>query len=661
MSGRPTDRAPEALYASLQNPGETREADTFATRKRTGLYVIVGRGPAAWFNHLTLLHGSNAWGARRLAGLDVVHVGFREYWESRKKERMGQWPRMLDLFRNLGEGLGLEAGAFTRPEDWLPADEFAKSLQAAEEYLTRAYAEREATLTFRDGFVGLVESLPKSRRYDRRTGTWPRPSASAYRASLPKPELARRERARLPNGNFGDRWTNADCPYRLSVFLKGALDFLYAQKVDICTGFGMARLLNRRVFSDQKLYDEQVPRLDRQPTNATPQRIMDGNVYIGSANTPTDNVVVYKGNPVGAQSVQSALDMPECRSGSQRVWWMSNKDLFSEPLDANVPGARNLLEIVGASTYEDLGEAVKRELDENFGTSTSHYLHYRLYANGERRARLGGRLLRGAHHALQRISPNEDGTVQVHFTTVQDDGIYEQKRLSQDSAIRAVQQMRTELGDNPWPAEATTEDVAEAQPVVASVKANRFVYALGQQNDTGAEGSAAYLIQNLGAFRILRDRSRSQFVLGLTDDQEDGDVGGCGCVRVLGAAAAKGAGLSSGEARTHSGSHADHGNTLPQECPAGGGGLNVNVPGIWRANQFTPNPVRLNTASPEELEAAGLSPQGARFIVAARSATVRGMSVVEMQTTMREWRHPPTGAPTFPPEDITALDTGFTF
>src|SRR5262249_43345510 len=147
-----------ALYASLRNPTADQGTNTYAKSEQAGLYVIVGRGPAAWYNHLTLL--GSEWGRRRLGGLDAMHIGFREPWKQRGNERMGQWPRMLDLFKGFGDELALEPAAYERPEDWLPSRYFAAVLEKAEACVQQKYRDAPADsrgnkpdLQIKDGFV----------------------------------------------------------------------------------------------------------------------------------------------------------------------------------------------------------------------------------------------------------------------------------------------------------------------------------------------------------------------------------------------------------------------------------------------------------------------------------------------------------------------------
>ena len=62
---------------------------------------------------------------------------------------------------------------------------------------------------------------------------------------------------------------------------------------------------------------------------------------------------------------------------------------------------------------------------------------------------------------------------------------------------------------------------------------------------------------------------------------------------------------------------------------ARGGGLNLAITNIRRANHSNVKPVRLNTASLAELMAAGLSENAAGLIVAFRSTTDRSFTVAE--------------------------------
>src|SRR5262249_8459040 len=129
--------------------------------------------------------------------------------------------------------------------------------------------------------------------------------------------------------------------------------------------------------------------------------------------------------------------------------------------------------------------------------------------------------------------------------------------------------------------------------------------------------------------------------------------------RILGAAAARAPGMNASDGKKVTDGHAAHGDTLPKECPAGGGGMNVNFPCIWRANRYKHTNLPINTASLEELQQAGMSDGTARYIIAARSATVRGLDIDEWKTDLGAaseiWQNGVS------PDDVGKLDRGFTF
>jgi hypothetical protein len=389
----------------LSNPGDNVVVNNAIARPPPpGYYVIIGRGASAWYNHLTLLQ--TPWGSDRMsrngAPLPVMHIGYEEPWGRRGHERMGQPPRMLDFFRGLGPGLGLPGGL--NEGDWLPASEFAATIRAAENevcgfyrlverpdgsYLFTRNSLRNTHLVIKDGFVGIIEMAH---------------DFAGHPGYLPAPEQAR---AAAATATIGDPtvWLKPTCPYRISVYHNRVRSFVYAHKIDICTGPGQARLFPDTLFATPELYQEHIPQRgvapEIRPADQGFPRILDGNEYIGSPNDPDKSVLVFKGNPVGAQSAQSALDMPLVREGrrARRVWWVISEDIRARNA-ADVPGRRNLLEIVGNSQLQG-GEAA--------AITTNHPLGALWALQATRDTMLSNRLHRVGWHEIARISEGTPG------------------------------------------------------------------------------------------------------------------------------------------------------------------------------------------------------------------------------------------------------------
>ncbi|MEM7154390.1 MAG: hypothetical protein AAF799_16205 [Myxococcota bacterium] len=620
-----------------------------------GYYVIIGRGVTAWYDHLTMLN--DTWGRSRLTPqLPVMHLGYAEPWARRRQERMGQWPRMLNFFQGLGPGLELQGvPAENAQDDWLPSATFAANLQRVERHIKDQYllsigsdgqmrlnpdAPRATTLVFQNGFVSTIESHQ----------SWVNRGRAGYADAnngLPAAEVQRWQdavahgRARMGDGSV---WHNNLCPYRISVFDAGNHHFVYAFKIDVCTGPGQPRLFRNNYFATPALYEEHKANDDLPPEaydqGAPMPRILNGNQYIGSTNNPNETVLVFKGNPVGAQSIQSALDMPGLGHPVQRAWWVVNKSLHNEHMhndalpaaarnndrlgnDADVPGRRNLLEQIG---NDPLHGDEQQQITDNHPNSANWV------QAAYRHARFDNVLMRLGFHEIARFSEHADGqriTVDFNLHPYGSTGRPVPAHIP-TMAEMSLASLRHNHGLVADPPEITTAQVADPatgdpREYVNSITVDRVVYSLGQDRGPRSEGTAAYLVQLLDMHCV----NLEGFPTYVTCNQADPDTSDqTGRVRILGSAFMGGPGIADGGQRAAlDNGHDQHGGTVPQEAPAGGGGMNMAVTNILRANVCTTAPVRVNFASLGELQAAGLSPAAAQYIVAARSMTDRGMTV----------------------------------
>jgi hypothetical protein len=741
----------KAISGHLLNIGSSSKLADTDSERIVGYYVIIGRGPAAWYNHLTLLgtrvnnwkgEKGNAWGVKRLNDLPVMQIGLKESWSRRKHERMGQWPRMLNLFAEVDDSLTLDTAFLTdkdKATDWLPAKVFSDLLEQAETYIKAWYETNTKPFILKDGFAGVIEQEAEFK------GTKGAPNAD-YK--LPQFEAERRKNAILNRAQPGltkdlvvtpeneaeykSRWLAPDIPFRISVYTrqptekKATLQFVYAYKIDVCSSYGTPRTFERNMFEDEALYKAHLPTRDvlaRDEPERCPT-IIDGNEFIGMDNDSSKTVIVFKGNPVGAQSVQSALDMPNLRSTFKLVYYVSNADIVDN--DAGVPGGRNLLEMVGDADEKELErfkpgatpapkfvKTLQDDLPENHG--------FEWVDRGHRLVQLDDRLIRASFYEIEKIKQSGTGRVACTFTLKGRTGTVTETiitgadrdyshasaftRDNKDVKFESIQyywlweRLSIALKDGPgdsepqrlgpsfrhgtpekdkhfvyesaWvlegekPATAKLPPAPPGQPypspydtgvkieapkqtlevkiVVRQLKeitADRLVYALGQQNDNRIEGCAAYLTQKLvGLAPHTNDALAGNFyncVSGGGPDDDVSSVNGTasvsGRVRILGAAAAVGPGCPADIGYTVR--HQLHGTTLCKEMPAGGGGLNVNLPCIRRANQFVGLRVKINSASEKELVAAKLSSEAAKWIIATRAKTDRGYTLEQYRDMM---------------------------
>jgi len=679
-TGRTATMDVSLLGSSGGSPGgkgggkESGALNVFDRPPPMGFYVIIGRGVTAWYDHLTMLR--SPWGGTRLTpNLPVMHLGYPEPWARRRHERMGQWPRMLDFFSGLGPNLHLQpVPAPHLQADWVESQVFANNLVRVENHIRQQYlvtldanniafnpnAPRQTLLTFQEGFASTIESYQ----------SWHARGGAGYGQAnngLPAAEV-RRWQACLNVSPFhihsgdGSVWHNNLCPFRISVFSAGHHRFVYAHKIDVCTGPGQPRLFRNNFFpGNAALYQEHLPSYDLPPARydqgAPMPRILNGNDYIGSQNDPNHTVLVFKGNPVAAQSVQSALDMPGIGNPVQRVWWVVNKSLHDEPPsqavpglgnDADVPGKRNLLEQIG---NDALHGTEQQDIANNHPGALlwvqRHYRHYRF----------DDRLMQVGFHEIASFTETATGTIEVAFNLhPYGDPTRAVPQYIPRLAERSVVQMRLNHNLQQDPVEMVTRFAPEPitnnpRERLQTLTVDRVVYSLGQDRGPRSEGTAAYLVQLVAGMHAV---SLQGFPAYITDGRADPDTNdGTGCVRVLGAAFMGGPGIANGGQRQAlDQGHDQHGTRVPQEAPAGGGGMNMAVTNIARANQclapaapMTVVPVRINFASQAELEATGLSPAAAQWIIAARSATDRGHTVAQYGANLANWATTLAAAP----------------
>ena len=612
-----------------------------------GYYVIIGRGVTGLYNHLTML--TDVWGRARLTpNMPVMHLGYAEPWGRRGHERMGQWPRMLDFFQGVVPGLALQnVPAEDQQDDWLRSSEFAANLQRVEnrirqEYLVTLEANgglavsahsTRTLLAFKDGFASTIETY---------NGWLARGGAPYGQAGngLPVAEDQRWQTANNAGGatmGDGSVWHNNLCPYRISVFHNNTHSFVYAKKIDVCTGPGQPRLFRNNYFGGNvALRDEHKPAYDVVPARYDQghpiPRIVNGNDYIGAVNNPQHKVLVFKGNPVAAQSVQSALDMPGVAAPVERVWWIVNKSLHLVPPaqavpglgnDADVPGRRNLLEQVGTDALIN---------NEAADITTHHSNPPNWVSPVVRNNNFNNRLMRVGFHEIAGFREHPDGRIIVDFNlhprgNVNTPVLQYIPRLAE----RSLRRMQAAHAVGAYPAEMTTRHdpepaTGDAREHIESLTVDQVVYSMGQDRGPGTVGTAAYLVQLLGAMDPVELEGFPAYI---TDGQADPDdaSGTAGRVRILGAACMDGPGIGNAVLRGNVNQGLRrHDTTVPQEAPAGGGGMNMAITNIRRANACTTAPVRINFASAAELQTAGLSQAVAQWIVAARTTGDRGFS-----------------------------------
>jgi hypothetical protein len=431
-------------------------------------------------------------------------------------------------------------------------------------------------------------------------------------------------------------------------------------------------------FADANLYRAHLPKLDQLPATrplAYPrERIINGNDYIGSDNDANESCIILKGTAVGAQSVQSAFDMPDMGHAVDRVFWVANKDLHTlGSADAWVPGARNQLEIAGTTSDDDLtpnNAAQRAELATHFSATVNPLFEN---ARENRLVFFRDRLFKLEHHELASVriraaTYDTPEAIECTFGLTFPRGQAITPQMREAAANRAQDSLVTMLHDAGFstsvanatvrglPSEAILSFLGRNRIAldlsnkmrVGKLTADFLVYSMGQELGETAEGTPSYMAAKLdnksGMFSAI-----SNFAVGLTGGGIDNDVAGAAIavdggtaaggvvrhVRILGAAMLSSGFLTGGPARTFTDRHKAHFESLPKESTAAmGGGINPAVTNIKRANQFTDPLLKINTASHAELLQANLTDIGAAMIIIYRSGTDRGFTVLEYQAKL---------------------------
>jgi hypothetical protein len=285
-------------------------------------YIIIGCGFAAITNHTTLKGAS--WGRERLGSLPVLHVGSTDPWQTDVPHQMGQWTNLLTLpgyrhcppptdpavlarYRDTNDYAAAPLDEIL--EHFLHNETFADCNQRQLDELLQDEANPGCVLP---AFTGIIE--PRDTAFDR------------------LPEQERRWRAEHESGHLAGTvppWRAPGANYRVSVYVRGeGMRYVYAQKVDVCTGPGPARRLAPSQV-DAALHDEYYPDPITGTVPAQPQRIVPGGhaaisralsqpvhdpAFANLAEGRAD-LCVYGGGPTSAWSVERALE-----AGLHVIW-----------------------------------------------------------------------------------------------------------------------------------------------------------------------------------------------------------------------------------------------------------------------------------------------------------------------------------------------------
>ncbi|WP_437578490.1 hypothetical protein [Sorangium sp. So ce887] len=224
-----------------------------ALRRPIPAYVIIGDGTAATVNHTTLRQ--SAWGKARVAPAEILHVGFEDPWSHYNQHKMGQFPQLLGLpgvaqrpvLGKPGEG-GKEDVTGPRDSTRFAADTRAERARIAEHvrankrvWVATAYGPQVRPLELLRLAMCVLAVVPRgvTALHDSTRG-------AILREGIDEDEL-----------DFMLDWPYpGDFPrYRLLLAdTTASLHWLYADKIDICTGAGKPRAVDETMVAPE-LYE----------------------------------------------------------------------------------------------------------------------------------------------------------------------------------------------------------------------------------------------------------------------------------------------------------------------------------------------------------------------------------------------------------------------
>ena len=293
---------PNQINASVQNIGQTSlttDSDTIPI-----YYVIIGCGTAAVVNHTTLRQ--TEWGKKRIGELPVMHIGFNDPWSEYFEHGMGQPPSLLTM-----------PGYHRRPSQstdvfahnpGCSSKKFAVCTKREWELLRAKYhKEKQKTSKFhhKEGWVAVIQ---------KKTALMSE-KVQAVIADLKKNENIDLTETNI-NKKLEEKFPSDEPNYRLVVLVPESedecrLEFVYAQKIDICTGAGRAQ--NR--FEVKKFDNDNANKIGRTKLCVPPRlwnekskkrRVVTGPEALMTATAwnKTDRVYVNGGGGIGLNMVE---------------------------------------------------------------------------------------------------------------------------------------------------------------------------------------------------------------------------------------------------------------------------------------------------------------------------------------------------------------------
>lgn len=293
---------PDTHFATLKNiPDPQTKADSHAQHIK-GYYVIIGCGTAAVVDHTTLRQ--TEWGKTRLADprdksgktlLPVMHIGFKDPWWHYFTHGMGQPPYLLTM-PGYHQRPSQETDVF-HANPGCRSDRFAACTQNEWGLLWAKYHKEDPKLdqfSYKEGWVAVIES-------------------KTIKASPKVVEKLQKEEKLDISAKLKEDYDYAvgDPPYRLLVVVPTnekdkKLEFVYAYKIDICTGAGRARVppedpwpIGRtKLWVPPRMWEEETRK--RKLVNG-PEALHKETIWYA-----TDRIYVHGGGGIGLNMVERA-------------------------------------------------------------------------------------------------------------------------------------------------------------------------------------------------------------------------------------------------------------------------------------------------------------------------------------------------------------------
>lgn len=246
------------FFASLFGPADTEGRNTVATVVGNN-YVIVGCGFAAVLNHTTLRQ--TQWGRTRIGNRKVIHIGFPDPWRHYRDHGMGQFPHLLVMPGYHNVNIDGEKADAPRRSKKMAADTWRELKYLKEKTLpVKESALYNTDVEVIDAWVVVIQSKEHANytvSNDQRNQNV-NDKFAVYKQKEEGPDTEYHKYVDDALKHLGDVYPGGAPRYRLLLVptYESGPRWVYADKIDICTGMG---IVNHRTKLEQlatKAYKE---------------------------------------------------------------------------------------------------------------------------------------------------------------------------------------------------------------------------------------------------------------------------------------------------------------------------------------------------------------------------------------------------------------------